>query len=281
VNLGNRIRAAVRGRLVRVVDEVLTAHRRELEAALSAYHHEQEVVLAAHRRDVETALTAEIERAIEAVRTAELRSRRDLLAAGDRAAAESSERFAREAMPTASTCEHPIATLKHALSLAPTEGMALEFGVATGRTLAVITAARGNKRVFGFDSFQGLPEDWRTNIPAGTFKTDGVPEVPGAELIVGLFEDTLPDFFASHGDPVAFVHLDADLYSSTTTVLAHVGPRLRPGSVIVFDEYFNYPGWEQHEHRAWQEFVAKSTIEFRYVAYTHDHEQVALVVTNV
>ncbi len=277
----NRIRAAVRTRLVRVVDEVVTAHRRELEVAVAARHHELETALAAHHRELAAALTAEINRAIQAVHDVEFRSRRDLWAAAEREAAASSERFAREAMSTASTFDHPIATLEHALSLAPADGMALEFGVATGRTLNVITAARDKKQVFGFDSFQGLPEDWRTNIPAGTFKTEHLPDVPGAELVVGWFENTLPDFLTSHPEPVAFLHLDADLYSSTVTVLGQVGPWLRPGSVIVFDEYFNYPGWEQHEHRAWQEFVAESAIEFRYVAYTCNHEQVAIVVTKV
>jgi predicted O-methyltransferase YrrM len=281
VNLSKRIRTAVRVRIVRAVDEVVRAHRHALEVTLRTHRSELEAALATHRRECEAALTAEVNRAIKAVQDVEHRFRRDLPAAGERAAAESSERFAREAMPTAPTFEDPIETLKYALSLAPRDGMALEFGVATGRTLTVIANARGNKQVFGFDSFQGLPEDWRTNMPAGTFKTDGLPEVSGAELIVGMFEQTLPGFLAGHPDPVAFVHLDADLYSSTTTVLEHLGPRLQLGTVIVFDEYFNYPGWEEHEHRAWQEFVAKSTIDFRYVAYTCDHEQVALVITQV
>ncbi|MGH3981567.1 MAG: class I SAM-dependent methyltransferase [Pseudonocardiaceae bacterium] len=268
--MSNRIRAAVRARLVRVVDEVATAHHHELAAALTAHH-----------RELEAALTAEINRAIKAVHEVEFRSRRDLCAAGEREAAASSERFARAVMPTACTFDHPIATLEHALSLAPGVGMALEFGVATGRTLVVIADARGSKQVFGFDSFQGLPEDWRPNIPAGTFRTDHLPDVPGAELVVGWFEDTLPDFLAGHPGPVAFLHMDADLYSSTATVLKHVGPRLQPGSVIVFDEYFNYPGWEQHEHRAWQEFAAEYGIEFRYVAYTSNNEQVVLVITKI
>jgi predicted O-methyltransferase YrrM len=291
-NLGNRIRMAMRARMVRVVDEVVTTHRRELEAVLATYRRELETTLLTYRRELdallarhhkewETALTAEVDRAIKEVRDVEFRCRHDLLAAGDRAAAASSADFVLAAMPTAPTFEDPIATLQYGLSLAPAEGMALEFGVAAGRTLAVIAAARGQKQVYGFDSFQGLPEDWRTNIPAGTFKTDALPEIPGAELIVGLFEDTLPDFLTSHNGPVAFVHLDADLYSSTKTVLRHVGPRLAPGSVIVFDEYFNYPGWEQHEHRAWQEFVAQSGIEFRYLAYTADNEQLALILTKV
>ena len=251
-----------------MVDEIITAHHRELEATLAARHDE-----------CKAALTLEVNRAIEALHEVEFRSRRDLLVAGEREAAASSERFAREAMPTATTFDHPIATLEHTLSRAPAEGMILEFGVATGRTLTVLAAARGNRQVFGFDSFQGLPEDWRPNIPAGTFKTPALPDIPGAELVVGLFEDTLPYVLAGHGGPVAFLHLDADLYSSTVTVLQHVGPRLQPGSVIVFDEYFNYPGWEQHEHRAWQEFVAESAIEFQYIAYTCNNEQVALMIT--
>jgi Methyltransferase domain len=263
----NRLRRAVRDRLVRVVDEVVTVHRREYEAALATHHQEYEA-----------ALTAGIERVIRAVHDVEFRSRRDLWAAGEREAAASSERFVRDVMPTARVFDDSVATLEYALSLAPPDGMALEFGVYSGRTLTVIAEARKCDQVFGFDSFQGLPEDWRSNIPAGTFATEQLPDVAGAELVVGWFNETLPDFLANHPGPVAFLHLDADLYSSTVTVLEHVGPRLRPGSVILFDEYFNYPGWEQHEHRAWREFVARTGIQCRYVAYTCNHEQVAVVV---
>ena len=264
----DRLRRSLRDRLLRVVDEVVSAHHREYEATLTAHH-----------REYETALNTGLERVIRAVHDVEFRSRRDLWAAAERAAAASSERFVQDVMPTAHTFDDPIATLEHALSLAAPDGMALEFGVYNGRTLKVITEARKHHQVFGFDSFQGLPEDWRSNIPAGAFATEQLPEVAGAELVVGWFDDTLPGFLAQHPGPVAFLHLDADLYSSTVTVLQQVGPRLRPGSVIVFDEYFNYPGWEQHEHRAWHEFVAKTGIECRYVAYTHNHEQVAVVVT--
>ncbi|MGH3931889.1 MAG: class I SAM-dependent methyltransferase [Pseudonocardiaceae bacterium] len=275
----NRLRRAVRDRLVRVVDEVVTGHQRESAAALAAYHRESAAALAAHHRELEAALTAGIDRVVRVVHDVEFRSRRDLRAAAEREAAASSERFAREVMPTARVFDDPIATLKYALSLAPPDGMALEFGVYKGRTLTVIADARKHKQVFGFDSFQGLPEDWRSDIPAGTFATEQLPDIVGAELVVGLFDDTLGDFLANHPGPVAFLHLDADLYSSTVTVLKHVGPRLHPGSVIVFDEYFNYPGWQQHEHRAWREFVAQTGIECRYTAYTFNHEQVAVVVS--
>ncbi len=275
----NRLRRSMRDRLVRVVDEVITAHRREHEAALTAHRREYEAALTAHHRECEAAVAAGIERMIRAVQDVDFRSRRDLCAAGEREAAASSARLVQDLMPTARTFNNSIATLEYALSLAPPDGMALEFGVYRGRTLTVIAEARKHHQVFGFDSFQGLPEDWRSNLPAGTFATEQLPDVAGAELVVGWFNDTLPDFLANHPGPVAFLHLDADLYSSTATVLEHVGPRLLPGSVIVFDEYFNYPGWEQHEHRAWQEFVQKTGIECQYAAYTSNDEQVTVVVT--
>jgi hypothetical protein len=63
-------------------------------------------------------------------------------------------------------------------------------------------------------------------------------------------------------------------------VLRHVGPRLRPGSVIVFDEYFGYPGWQEHEYRAWQEYAAEAGLRFRYEGYTSDNEQVVVRITD-
>ncbi len=233
-----------------------------------------------HGRDVEEMLHRQAERVIAAVREVEMRERRDIRAAGERAAVLASARFAEERMPNASVFADPSETLDQALRLASDDGMALEFGVYTGGTLTVIAQARNGRDVYGFDSFTGLPEDWRSRYPAGAFEVDAVPTIPGAELVVGLFEETLAGFLAAHPGPVAFLHLDADLYSSTRTVLDHVGPRLRPGTVILFDEYFNYAGWEEHEHRAWQEFVAASGIGFRYEGYTQNDEQVVVRVTD-
>ncbi len=233
-----------------------------------------------HGRDVEEMLHRQAERVIVAVREAEMRERRDIRAAGERAAVLASARFAQERMRNASMFADLSETLDQALRLAPDDGMALEFGVYTGGTLTVIAQARNGRDVYGFDSFTGLPEDWRSRYRAGAFEVDAVPTIPGAELVVGLFEDTLAGFLADHPGPVAFLHLDADLYSSTRTVLEHVGPRLRPGTVILFDEYFNYAGWEEHEHRAWQEFVTASGIGFRYEGYTQNDEQVVVRVTD-
>jgi len=272
-----RLRHALHVRLLHAVERGATA-------ALDARVTPRLDALEARARDDAAALAAvrgELADLRAELHAREVRERRDMLAAGERDAVASSARFVRDAMPGARTFPRPAATLAHALSLAPRGGMALEFGVYTGTTLRAIAEARGDGRVYGFDSFQGLPEDWRAGFTAGTFDDAEPPDVPGAELVVGWFADTLPAFLAEHPGPVDLLHLDADLYSSTATVLEHVGPRLRPGSVVVFDEYLNHPGWEDGEHRAWSEYVARTGLGFTYEAFTHDNEQVVVVVTAV
>lgn len=86
---------------------------------------------------------------------------------------------------------------------------------------------------------------------------DEVPDVPGAQIVQGMFADVLPGFLSEHPGAVAFVHVDSDLYSSAMTVLVHVGPRLVEGSVVLFDEYYNYPDWHRHEHRALLEYAER------------------------
>lgn len=76
--------------------------------------------------------------------------------------------------------------------------------------------------------------------------------------------------------PVGLLHVDCDLYSSTKIVLELVGPRLRPGSIVVFDEFFNYPAWRDGEYRAWTEYVEKTGISFEYVGYSYVDEQVVV-----
>ncbi len=168
--------------------------------------------------------------------------------------------------------------LGFALAAAPTEGLVLEFGVAKGaslRHLAGLTA----RQVHGFDSFQGLPEAWGgTGEAAGAFSTAGrLPRLPpNARLHVGWFDATLPDFLAAHPGPVALLHIDCDIYASTVTVLTALADRIGPGTVIVFDEYFNYPGWRGHEWKAFQEFIAASGHAYSYLGYSAERGHVAV-----
>ena len=53
-------------------------------------------------------------------------------------------------------------------------------------------------------------------------------------------------------------------------------PRLAPGCVIVFDEFFNYPGWRRHEYRAFHEFVAEIDRRYSFVSYSGQQAAVVL-----
>jgi len=200
-----------------------------------------------------------------------------------RAALRRTAAFVEEHMPRArsfgevSAYDAKCELLDFAVELAPADGLVLEFGVATGDTLRRITKHRSPSH--GFDSFEGLPEDWRTGFDKGSFAM-APPDIGGATLHVGWFEDSLPGFFAEHEGPIAFAHLDADLYSSTVTIFREGEDRFVEGSILLFDEYFNYPGWEQHEHKAFLEFIERTGHEFEYVAYNSLHEQVLVRLTS-
>jgi hypothetical protein len=131
---------------------------------------------------------------------------------------------------------------------------ALEFGVQTGSTLQIIrNNFTGN--VYGFDSFQGLPENWTPQFPKGSFPTHQIPNIPGTELIIGLFQNTLQPFLKQHPQPISVIHLDADLYSSTIYALQHTTRHLTNPAILIFDEWHNYPQCEQHEQRAFHEWI--------------------------
>jgi hypothetical protein len=198
-------------------------------------------------------------------------------------AAAGSARYMIEHMRRATNFGEQIPLLEAALGHCSVDGLVLEFGVYRGNTLAAI--ARADPRVaHGFDSFAGLPEDWTTFQKKGRFSLEGgIPQFAekNIQLHVGLFGDTLPGFLEQHAGPARFVHVDSDLYSSAVTVLEGLRARIVPGTVIVFDEYLNYPGWELDEFRAFQEFVARHRVTYDYVGFASAHHSVAVKIREI
>jgi Methyltransferase domain len=156
------------------------------------------------------------------------------------------------------------------------DGLFLEFGVGSGQSTNQIAVCLRqidpSAALFGFDSFRGLPEDWRKGVEAGEFAQSRLPRVEeNVTLVVGPFQDTLPSFLAAHREHVSFLHVDSDLYSSAKFVLSTLlgEGRLRPGSVVLFDELFNYPGWFRGgEYRALRELLPTSTLTYEFVGVT-------------
>jgi len=180
-------------------------------------------------------------------------------------------------MSKATNVDSDLQLLSRAMEQRTVPGLIMEFGVAAGRTINHISSLT-DQPVYGFDNFAGLPETWRTGFGAGSFRRE-VPAVNGnVELVVGLFDDTLGDFLDRHDGPVSLLHVDCDLYSGAKTIFDELAPRIVPGTVIVFDEYFNYPGWEHHEFKAFHEFVAANDISYRYDSFVSRHQQVCVVI---
>jgi hypothetical protein len=171
--------------------------------------------------------------------------------------------------------------LAYSLGEAKLEGLVLEFGVWEGNSLALISEI-ANQDVHGFDSFEGLPEYWRAGFIKGHFAVQNIPSFKSnVKLHVGIFSETVPEFLEqlqeSHKS-IRFIHIDSDLYSSARDILCGLSSAIGSGTVILFDEYFNFPGWEKGEYLAFKEFCKEYGREYRYLAYNQFHEQVSIVM---
>ncbi len=171
--------------------------------------------------------------------------------------------------------------LAHAVGNVTLDGLFLEFGVAAGTSINFVAARVPTQTIYGFDSFDGLPEDWTPGAPKGRFAQEALPPVASnVELVVGLFDATIPPFLAAHPGPIAFLHVDCDLYSSSRTIFDLCGERIVKGTVIEFDEYFGYPNWREHEYKAFQEFVAAGSRTYSYLGMVPERFQASVVMTN-
>jgi hypothetical protein len=85
-----------------------------------------------------------------------------------------------------------------------------------------------------------------------------------------MFEDTLQPFLDEHPEKVAFVHMDAALHSSTKYVLFTLAEnnRFQKGTVIQFDEFFNYNDWwNEGEYKALVDLGRHFDVQFKYLGY--------------
>ena len=179
----------------------------------------------------------------------------------------------------------------HALSFIKIEGLYLEFGVFEGTSINFVADHINPKTIHGFDSFEGFPEGeakgfWKQYDDDKRFDRKGtMPDVrDNVTLHKGWFDETLPTFIKDNPSQVAFLHIDCDIYTSTKTIFDTLKNQIKPGSVISFDEYCSYPGFEQEEYMAFQEFIEDTGYRYKYLAYCLSdpkrtgHGKVALMI---
>lgn len=146
----------------------------------------------------------------------------------------------------------------------------LEFGVYRGDAIRFWSELNRHpdSRFFGFDTFEGLPEEWQFftgAIPAGTWETGGKPPELGdarVTFIKGIFQETLPGFLKGYTPAHRLViNCDADLYTSTLYLLVTLNHLLVRGTTVIFDEFSTV-----HEFRAFRDFTSAFRRRYRLLA---------------
>jgi len=161
--------------------------------------------------------------------------------------------------------------IKKALSKMKDNNLFLEFGVFKGDSIKFFAKFLSNQKkiIYGFDSFSGLEEEWisKDYNPVGKFSLKKKPSLPGnVKIIQGKIQDTLESFLKENGkNKIIFSHMDMDNYNPTKYALAKIKPFLTQGSIILFDEFYGFQGWKNHEYKALTEVFKEN--EYKYIAF--------------
>ena len=137
-----------------------------------------------------------------------------------------------------------------------------EFGVRAGRSLNWLIDEYPTQIIHAFDSWQGLPQEWDHGTGEVADMSCDPPNVPDhIQLHKGWFKDTVPLWKQKNTGPIAFLHMDADIYSSTKEVLTSLNKQIVAGTIITFDEFCNFrlsgkmSKWQEQEFLALVEWL--------------------------
>jgi len=157
----------------------------------------------------------------------------------------------------------------------------IELGVYQGQSFKwwVEHNTHPNSRFYGFDTFEGLPEDWGLHFKKGSMNAVSIPSIQDdrAQFIKGLFQDTIPGFLQEtplNNGKRKIIHFDADLFSSTLYGLGMLSVYLKPGDIVLFDE-FNVPNSEFYALKMFEDSYYR---EFKLIAAVNNYYQIAMEV---
>jgi len=152
----------------------------------------------------------------------------------------------------------------------------LEFGVYKGYTANLFS--KYCEKLYAFDSFQGLLEDWTgtSGGKRGILDLKGnIPKLKSNVVTVkGWVQDTLEDFLKNNNKKIAFIHMDLDTYLSSKYVLEKCKGIMCNDAVLLFDQFYNYPGWRTNEFKAFTEVFEEH--EYTYKVFSKYGSQVAV-----
>lgn len=154
-----------------------------------------------------------------------------------------------------------------------------EFGVAGGQSFRwwLERNTQSPSRFFGFDTFEGLPEKWgpfEKGSMAHSLDSLGISD-PRAGFYKGLFQQTLIPFLEKYDHRNRkLIHIDSDLFSSALFVMTQLYRFLKPGDVLLFDE-FAVP---QHEFFAFKIFTESFYVDYEVIGAANNYLFVAIKI---
>jgi hypothetical protein len=155
----------------------------------------------------------------------------------------------------------------------------LEFGVASGSSFKwwLERNTRPESRFFGFDTFEGLPEKWgpfEKGAMAHSLETLNIHD-KRATFYKGLFQQTLMPFLEQYDNRNRkLIHIDSDLFSAAIFTLTQLYRFLKPGDILLFDE-FAVP---QHEFLAFKIFTESFYVDFEVIGAANNYLFVAIKI---
>ena len=170
--------------------------------------------------------------------------------------------------------------IKKALSNHKSGFYYIEFGVLKGISINQFSEILKDITIYGFDSFEGLKEDWKGGYVGKWHKSWDLNKQPpqlnnNCVPIIGWIQDTLPKFISERKDlKINFVHIDTDTYPTARFILQQIKPYLVDGAIIIFDELYNFPGWRVGEYKALTESFKEE--EYEYLAFAMEGESVVI-----
>lgn len=163
-------------------------------------------------------------------------------------------------------------------------GVYLEFGVYRGESINYFAERLPEFECFGFDSFEGLNEDWfGTDMTSGYFKVDkeSLYFHKNVKILEGKVQDTLPRFINEKNSQLkeaTVFHFDLDTYESTKYVLQILKSYLfKPGNILIFDEFHGYINWTLSEHKAFLEVQQEINENWRLIAISREQAAIEIL----
>ncbi|MDR1433485.1 MAG: class I SAM-dependent methyltransferase [Puniceicoccales bacterium] len=172
-------------------------------------------------------------------------------------------------------------------------GVAVDLGAGVLKSSNLLGSVFAHGTVFACDTFSGLPEAWErgdVNFPAGTFAPKiapvglqpPFPTLDNVIAIRGKFIDTIPQLLpVLKNYQLALVHIDSDTYQSAVDGLEPLLPLLRVGTILVFDEFYNYDDFENGEFRAFMDLIDGNGFKYTPLAFNAHHQQVVIQIVGL